>query len=801
MANPASHDPLDRLAPQHLDMLRDGSKIADDVIRERGYYTETDAKALEALGFAHYQCRAPALVLPLHTTDGQNGIYVLRPDNPRKRSDKKTGKQTIIKYEQPGGDGVRLDCPPRCQPMLSDPSIPLWITEGQKKADALASQGACAIALLGVWCWIGTNSKGGKVPLEDWRYVALNGRDVRIAFDSDVMVNPKVQKALASLTDHLQRKGAHVTAVYLPGGSTGKVGVDDYLAQGHSMAELEALVEAPRPAPSVAAPILELMDDAPVTMRRPLALIDGQAYAALWSYVKVTRTEAEDKQGNIVRYDPPIETTEQRLFVVRGGDGKVFGEMPSQTLPSFHDMGLDVSLSEPPPQNRLWSTPAAKRYLAGYRPDPLSVFERVRDTIDAFVDFNRSLATQETMAEMVACYTLATWMLPAFSVIGFLWPNGDRGCGKTQLLLTVCEMAYLGQVVQSGGSFASLRDMADYGACLAFDDAESLSDPKKTDPDKRSLLLAGNRRGSMIPLKEPVGNGVWRTRYVDAFCPRMFSAIQIPDVVLASRTIVVPLVRTIDRKKGNSTPLDYSQWPTDRQSLLDDLWALALAHLPEIPQYEREVCQDASLEARNLEPWRGILSIARWMDTKGDLTRKGKDAQGNDIEMGLYDRMEALSVAYQGERAGLETTDLTVLTIRALINLFERNMPATDDIHLSDITDIKYITNINRGDTPLSLSQFVFSATTIKEEVDGIGEDEELNLSWLTVQRLGRALARMRLGRAKDRSKKRTRYWVVTLDDLDRLSKSYALPMPDNVRNALNVRNVQQPPIPGSGLI
>lgn len=311
MANPASPDPLDRLTPQHLDMLRDGSKIADDVIRERGYYTETDAKALEALGFAHYQCRAPALVLPLHTTDGQNGIYVLRPDNPRKRSDKKTGKQTIIKYEQPGGDGVRLDCPPRCQPMLSDPSIPLWITEGQKKADALASQGACAIALLGVWCWIGTNSKGGKVPLEDWRYVALNGRDVRIAFDSDVMVNPKVQKALASLTDHLQRKGAHVTAVYLPGGSTGKVGVDDYLAQGHSMAELEALVEAPRPAPSVAAPILELMDDAPVTMRRPLALIDGQAYAALWSYVKVTRTEAEDKQGNIVRYDPPIETTEQ----------------------------------------------------------------------------------------------------------------------------------------------------------------------------------------------------------------------------------------------------------------------------------------------------------------------------------------------------------------------------------------------------------------------------------------------------------------------------------------------------------
>lgn len=107
------------------------------------------------------------------------------------------------------------------------------------------------------------------------------------------------------------------------------------------------------------------------------------------------------------------------------------------------------------------------------------------------------------MAEAVACYTLATWFLDAFTVTGFLWPNGDRGSGKTQLLTVIAELGYLGQVILSGGSFASLRDLADYGACLAFDDAEGLSDPKRTDPDKRALLLAGNRRGNTVPLKEP----------------------------------------------------------------------------------------------------------------------------------------------------------------------------------------------------------------------------------------------------------------------------------------------------------
>ena len=149
---------------------------------------------------------------------------VYRPDAPRHGKDGK-----LIKYELPKDAGVRLDCPPRCQPMLADPSIPLWITEGQKKADALASHGLCAIALLGVWNFKGRNPFGGTTLLADFDYIALNGRDVRIVFDNDVMTKPQVRQALDRLTEHLQRKGAHVTAVYLPQTGGKKVGVDDYL--------------------------------------------------------------------------------------------------------------------------------------------------------------------------------------------------------------------------------------------------------------------------------------------------------------------------------------------------------------------------------------------------------------------------------------------------------------------------------------------------------------------------------------------------------------------------------------------
>jgi hypothetical protein len=177
----------------------------------------------------------------------------------------------------------------------------------------------------------------------------------------------------------------------------------------------------------------------------------------------------------------------------------------------------------------------------------------------------------------------------------------------------VAELAYLGQVILAGGTFASLRDLADYGACLAFDDAENLSDPKRTDPDKRALLLAGNRRGNTVPLKEPGPDRTWRTRHVNTFCPRLFSAIRLPDGVLASRTIVTPLIRTIDRHRANADPLDYKLWPHDRRRLIDDLWALALAHLSTQPRYGSLVNDNAALSGRNLEPWRAILAVAKWL--------------------------------------------------------------------------------------------------------------------------------------------------------------------------------------------
>ncbi len=73
---------------------------------------------------------------------------------------------------------------------------------------------------------------------------------------------------------------------------------------------LERLVEAPGPLPKASAPRVELLDAEPPTLRRPLALIGGRAYAAAWLHVRVTKDDEVTKAGELVRLDPPRVTVE-----------------------------------------------------------------------------------------------------------------------------------------------------------------------------------------------------------------------------------------------------------------------------------------------------------------------------------------------------------------------------------------------------------------------------------------------------------------------------------------------------------
>jgi len=225
-----------RLFPQHAELLA-ASAVPPEIARARGYVSVDTKARLEALGYTVQQRRVPGLLVPLHSADGRCVGFQYRPDAPRTTE---TGRP--VKYETPGGQANRLDVPPGVGPKLGDPNVELWITEGARKADAAAHRGLACVSLTGVWNWRSTNPSGGKVALPDWQDVALNGRRVVLAFDSDSRSNPSVGKALDALAGYLSSKGAYVVVCQLPAAADGKTGLDDYLAAGHGLDDLAALI-------------------------------------------------------------------------------------------------------------------------------------------------------------------------------------------------------------------------------------------------------------------------------------------------------------------------------------------------------------------------------------------------------------------------------------------------------------------------------------------------------------------------------------------------------------------------------
>lgn len=228
------------LFPQHAEALA-ASGITPEHAHARGYVTVDTKVRLEGLNITKAGRRIPGLLVPQLRPDGSTWGYQYRPDEPRERDGKP------VKYETPMGQRNGIDVPPGVAEHLDDPTVPLWVTEGVKKADAGAEAGLCIVALPGVWSWVGSNSKGGKVAVPDWRDIALNGRRVVLAFDGDVARKKRVHEALGALAAYLSTKGAEVEYLHLPD-EADKVGLDDYLVAGHSVDELRTLVRPEPPA-------------------------------------------------------------------------------------------------------------------------------------------------------------------------------------------------------------------------------------------------------------------------------------------------------------------------------------------------------------------------------------------------------------------------------------------------------------------------------------------------------------------------------------------------------------------------
>jgi putative DNA primase/helicase len=260
------------LTAKHLADLR-ASGLSDATIAACGFHSQQTAGTVQkTLRWKRYDgSLGDCLAIPFLDAEGKpTGYTRLKPDRPRKD---KNGKP--IKYESPKGASNHAYIPAGTRGALTDPSAPLVITEGEKKAAAADQHGFSCVGLVGVYGWQRRRQKdkdgkvvGDRELIPDLATVPWQGRPVYLANDSDIASNPNVRQAEFHFAEALARQGATVRVVRLPPGDPGpdgtpaKVGLDDYLLKhgADAFRELMAKAEPPTP-PEKAITPLEAPDD------------------------------------------------------------------------------------------------------------------------------------------------------------------------------------------------------------------------------------------------------------------------------------------------------------------------------------------------------------------------------------------------------------------------------------------------------------------------------------------------------------------------------------------------------------
>jgi Domain of unknown function (DUF3854) len=196
------------LNQSHLRLLQE-SAVSAEVRRARGYQTITTRSALKGYGFSLNQCRPPALLIPIFDPRGRLVSYQIRPDQPR--IDCQAG---ALNYEICPGRQSAIDVPPPSSGLLSDPGVPLYVTDEVIKADSAASHGLCCIALVSS-SWLSDEHQGSYLNSDEWESIALDGRTVRLIYDADSTDRAPMQDAFMHLRKFFWSRNARVQRINL----------------------------------------------------------------------------------------------------------------------------------------------------------------------------------------------------------------------------------------------------------------------------------------------------------------------------------------------------------------------------------------------------------------------------------------------------------------------------------------------------------------------------------------------------------------------------------------------------------
>jgi hypothetical protein len=563
------------LYPEHLADLRK-SGLNDRTILDAGIYSVPPADFMRKLGFNDPKIES-LMAFPYPGCNGFERFKVFPPQD---------GK----KYLQPKGSGSHLYIPTAVRKILNDPTIPLYIVEGEKKTSKGVQEGLHCIGLGGLWNWSDGSEDKNLIP--DFDLINWEGREVYLVPDNDWLQSNRhgehrnLRQAVFELGYRLIDRGAKALIIKLPPGPL--KGLDDYFC-GHTVEEFRGL------------PKLE------VRKKTILEMIE---------------TASLDNFKEILRRLGRVSATERAIYIKELANKL---KIPKSAIKN--DIKKKIKKEENRENSTLfeeiepWDEPVEGNEIA--------------NEIEAIIKTCVIMSEYQIFATTL--WILLTYCYRSFFVVPLLVIlSPEKRCGKTTLLQVLSRLVYRPLFSCNISPSALYRTIQKYSPCLLIDEADSFL---SNNEELRGILNAGHTKEDSFVIrtnKDSLEPEIFMT-----FGPKAIASIgKVPDTLI-DRSIKIYLKRKrleekVKRLGSANSFTDLKRkifkWIIDCKDRLENT-------TPEVPE---EVSSD-----RGIDNWFPLLAIADAIG--GEWPKKIREAMF-DLEVGTFQELTLNQILFEDIR-------------------------------------------------------------------------------------------------------------------------------------------------------
>jgi hypothetical protein len=582
------------LHPDHLADLREGSALSAETLLTAGIRSLAPAEWPRYLSPWLAAKVQSCYLIPYPQA---NNFYRAKLFPPIPDKDGHT-----VRYYQPAGTAPRLYLPPRARAALADPSVPLLITEGEKKALKADQEGQAGAALGGLWSWLLDGQ-----PLPDLDRVDWCERETILVPDSDVWTRPDLLRAVYALGKELEARGARLSVLKLPAGENGtKVGLDDYLCE-HSANDL-----LPLPRLSLDHKVFRKTADWWREWTKRKSAVNSLAPDALSLL----------ERGETVRLIHPAQDMVDGVLlygVTVGTDLVLVTSKREAFLPGQPPHGL--ALRHTDPGSSSVSREVALRWLTG------GAHGSIAKTLHALSTFfERYVVFRNRRGALwVAAWSLGTWCHRGFRIFPYLaLRSAEKRCGKTRLLNLLARVCFNASPVTTFPTEAQLyRAAARNAGTQLFDEVEHLRGDKERLDALISVLNTGFEQGGVVTRLEKRGEKFMEVHY-EVFAPRALAGLAGLKDTLEDRSFPLFMVR---KRRDESVARLTRAVGAEAQALRDQCALACLAHIENIlTAYDQAptLLEREAIDDRAVDLWSPLIALTLVADAEdgGDRTAR-----------------------------------------------------------------------------------------------------------------------------------------------------------------------------------